>query len=543
MNRPASRIFGGRNLLLGGSTALVAQAIGVYSGDISGIAAATMPRWSRLLASPPREIASLPDWTEKIACLTEVALTEDIRSISGTPSWLLLFFDQLAARYPDRRPALTEFFSNLGLIVHGGVNFAPYRARFGEWLAGSSADLREAYPASEGFIAAADRGQGEGLRLMLDNGIFYGFVPVAEIDAVRPQHHWIGDIEVGVDYAIVVTTCAGLWAYAIGNTVRCVARSPPRLPVTGRLSYTLSAFGEHLAGKEIEAAVVAAAGQIRVGVRDFAGGALFPKRTGEFGGHLLIIEFERPVYKPEQEAFTEAFDRDLAGRNLDYQVHRAGMHARPRSVSSSMALSPDGCAAAAVSAPRTRCPSSSTTRICSTICKTSPARSATTLPSTIDDLWLRPLRPRAEQAIPDGDGQQDGENPNHEKGRVPCSLLRFATDTDHDAGDLIGIACLGAPEAVAIGLKDEFALGVGVAGQHRIFEIPRCEHPHLGIGQWLAVLRGELRCDLVRAEETEGSSGELAKPEERGRYCQKNVDRPPHQQGLALGHGSNIVLF
>jgi len=107
MNRPASRIFGGRNLLLGGSTALVAQAIGVYSGDISGIAAATMPRWSRLLASPPREIASLPDWTEKIACLTEVALTEDIRSISGTPSWLLLFFDQLAARYPDRRPALT----------------------------------------------------------------------------------------------------------------------------------------------------------------------------------------------------------------------------------------------------------------------------------------------------------------------------------------------------------------------------------------------------------------------------------------------------
>jgi GH3 auxin-responsive promoter len=327
MNRPASRIFGGRNLLLGGSTALVAQATGVYSGDISGIAAATMPRWSRLLASPPREIASLSDWTEKIACLTEVALTEDIRSISGTPSWLLLFFDQLAARYPDRRPALTEFFSNLGLIVHGGVNFAPYRTRFGEWLAGSGAELREAYPASEGFIAAADRGPGEGLRLMLDNGIFYEFVPVAEIDAVRPQRHWIGDIEVGVDYAIVVTTCAGLWAYVIGDTVRCVARSPPRLLVTGRLSYTLSAFGEHLTGEEIEAAVAAAAGQIRVGVRDFAVGALFPKRTGEFGGHLLIIEFERPVYKPEQEAFTEAFDRDLARCNLDYQAHRAGMQA------------------------------------------------------------------------------------------------------------------------------------------------------------------------------------------------------------------------
>jgi hypothetical protein len=327
MNRPASRIFGGRNLLLGGSTNLIEQARGVCSGDISGIAAATMPRWSRLLGSPSRDIASLSDWTEKIAWLTEVALTEDIRSISGTPSWLLLFFDQLAARYPDRRPALAEFFPNLELIVHGGVNFAPYRARFMEWLTGSDAELREAYPASEGFIAASDRGPSDGLRLMLDNGIFYEFVPAAEIDAMRPQRRWIGDIEAGIDYAIVVTTCAGLWAYVMGDTVRFVSHDPPRLLVTGRLSYTLSAFGEHLTGEEIEAAVAAAAGRIRAGVRDFAVGALFPQRAGELGGHLLIIEFERPVSTPEREAFAETFDRDLARRNLDYQAHRAGMQA------------------------------------------------------------------------------------------------------------------------------------------------------------------------------------------------------------------------
>jgi hypothetical protein len=327
INRPASRVFGGRNVLLGGSTNLSEQARGVYSGDISGIAAATMPRWSGLLASPPRNIAFLSDWTERIARLTELAPAEDIRSISGTPSWLLLFFDQLVARYPDHRAALAEFFPNLELIVHGGVNFAPYRARFAEWLSGSNAELREVYPASEGFIAAADRAPGEGLRLMLDIGIFYEFVPVGEVDAAGPQRHWIGEVETGVDYAIAVTTCAGLWAYVIGDIVRFVSRDPPRLLVTGRLSYTLSAFGEHLTGEEIEAAVTAAADQISAGIRDFAIGALFPERPGELGGHLLIIEFERPVSILEQQAFAESFDRELVRRNLDYEAHRAGMRA------------------------------------------------------------------------------------------------------------------------------------------------------------------------------------------------------------------------
>jgi GH3 auxin-responsive promoter len=327
MNRPASRIFGGRNLLLGGTTNLFEQGPGVRSGDISGIAMATTPRWLRVFGSPPGDIDSLSDWARKMERLTVVAPAEDIRSISGTPSWLLLFFDQLAVRHPNRSPALVEFFPNLELIVHGGVSFAPYRFRFAEWLSGCNAELREAYPASEGFIAVADRGPGEGLRLMLDSGIFYEFVPVEEVNTVRPQRHWIGEIEAGVDYAIVVTTCAGLWAYVIGDTVRFVSRDPPRLLVTGRLSYTLSAFGEHLTGEEIEGAVAEATGKINAGVRDFAVGALFPERRGELGGHLLVIEFERPISDSEQQAFAESFDCDLARRNLDYAAHRTGMRA------------------------------------------------------------------------------------------------------------------------------------------------------------------------------------------------------------------------
>jgi hypothetical protein len=230
----------------------------------------------------------------------------------------------LARRRPGGGGRLVDFFPDLELVVHGGVNFAPYRARFAEWLDGSRAETRDAYAASEGFIAAADRGEGDGLRVILGHGIFYEFVPVSEIDAAAPTRHWLGNIETGVDYAPALSTCAGLWGYLVGDTVRFVSRDPPRLLVTGRLSYTLSAFGEHLTGEEVEAAVTAAAESIGAGLRDFAVGALYPEQPGEIGGHLFIIEFERPVSPAETARFTAEIDRDLMQRNLDYQAHRAG---------------------------------------------------------------------------------------------------------------------------------------------------------------------------------------------------------------------------
>ncbi len=204
------------------------------------------------------------------------------------------------------------------------MNFAPYGPRFAEWLEGARTETREVYAASEGFIAAADRGPGEGLRIILDNGIFYEFVPVSEIAAAAPRRHWIGDIETGVDYAPALTTCAGLWAYVLGDTVRFVSRDPPRLLVTGRLAYTLSAFGEHLTGEEIEAAVTSAATAVGAGVRDFAAGALYPEKSGEIGGHLYIIEFERVVSAQERALVAAAIDQGLTRRNLDYADHRAG---------------------------------------------------------------------------------------------------------------------------------------------------------------------------------------------------------------------------
>ncbi|HKS88167.1 MAG TPA: GH3 auxin-responsive promoter family protein [Stellaceae bacterium] len=319
-----SRVLAGRNLLLGGSTDLVERAPRVRSGDLSGIAAATLPRWARPFGFPPSAIARLTDWAEKMAALADLAPSANIRSIAGTPSWLLLFFDELARRRNAPGARLADFFPGLELVIHGGVNFAPYRRRFAEWLAGSRAELREAYAASEGFIAAADRGDGDGLRLVADRGIFYEFVPVAELGNSAPTRHWLGNIETGVDYAPVLTTCAGLWAYIVGDIVRFVDRNPPRLVVTGRLSYTLSAFGEHLTGEEVEAAVAAAAAAIGAGIRDFAVGALYPERSGELGRHLYVVEFERQVAASERARFVAVLDADLTRRNLDYGAHRAG---------------------------------------------------------------------------------------------------------------------------------------------------------------------------------------------------------------------------
>lgn len=324
-NRPRSRVLGGKNLMLGGSTDLLENAPGVHSGDLSGIAVSQIPWWAWPYCFPPRQLALIGDWEEKIDKLARAALTEDIRTITGTPSWLLIFFERLFALRPERAARLARFFPNLELLAHGGVNFAPYRHQFEELLQDSHAELREVYPASEGFIAVADRGFGEGLRLIVDNGLFYEFVPTDALDRIEPTRHWLGTAELGVDYALVLSTCAGLWAYILGDTVRFLELHPPRIIVTGRTSYFLSAFGEHLAGAEIEQAVSKAAEAVHAAIADFAVGAVFPDAALKRGQHLYIVEFSGRIPDPAGiSAFAESIDAELCRANDDYRAHRAG---------------------------------------------------------------------------------------------------------------------------------------------------------------------------------------------------------------------------
>jgi hypothetical protein len=234
----------------------------------------------------------------------------------------LLFFDELKRQRPESAGRLVDFYPNLELLVHGGVSFAPYRARFDALLAGSHAETREVYPASEGFIALADRGPGEGLRLLTDNGLFLEFVPLEELDAASPTRHWLETAETGVNYALVLTSCAGLWSYIIGDTVRFVEKSPPRILVTGRTSYSLSVFGEHLIGEEIDAAVSAGAAAVGGSIADFTVGPVFAEDRP--GRHLYLIEFSVPVAAGKAEEFARVLDRELSRRNVDYAEHRAG---------------------------------------------------------------------------------------------------------------------------------------------------------------------------------------------------------------------------
>jgi hypothetical protein len=324
-NRPQSRVLGGKSFMLGGSTELTEVAPGIYAGDLSGIAAGRVPPWARRYMYPPREYALIADWERKVEVLSRGILDQDIRVIAGTPSWLLIFFERLFALKPERKPKLGAFFPNLELVIHGGVNFAPYRPQFETLLAGSHAETREVYAASEGFIAVADRGSGEGLRLIADNGLFFEFVPLAELGSPNPARHWVGKLELGVDYAVVVTSCAGLWAYVMGDTVKFVTRDPPRLLVTGRTSYYLSSVGEHLTGEEIEQAVSKAAFALGAQIADFSVGAIYPSADRSRGQHLYIVEFNTPMPDPNAtKRFLEIIDDVLLRRNDDYRAHRSG---------------------------------------------------------------------------------------------------------------------------------------------------------------------------------------------------------------------------
>ncbi len=321
--KPRSRLFDGKTFMLGGSTKLVPEAQGVWSGDLSGIAVKRMPFWARSYAFPKEEHALIANWEEKAELMARTSLDERIRAVTGTPAWILMLFDRVRvlreARGESGRPA----YPNLELLVHGGVNFAPYRARFEKLFAGLDVDMREVYPASEGFIAIADRGSGEGLRLNLDHGMFFEFVPLEDLGSTNPRRHWIANVETDVNYAVVMSTCAGLWAYVIGDTVRFIDKSPPRILITGRTTYWLSAFGEHLLAEQIETGVAAASGAIGADVTDYSVSAVFPEAGKERCGHLYVTEFAGGAPDPRRLAlFANTLDATLRRIVNDYDYYR-----------------------------------------------------------------------------------------------------------------------------------------------------------------------------------------------------------------------------
>jgi hypothetical protein len=261
----------------------------------------------------------LRDWEQKMQILADRSAKLPITLIGGVPSWLLVFFERL--KQVTGREYIADIWPSLRVVVHGGTKFDPYRSLFQRTIGSEAVRFLEIYPASEGFVAAEDP-RHDLLRLIPDNGLFFEFVPVEDLGKDRPARHTVAEIELEVQYAIVVTSCAGLWSYVLGDTVCFEKRDPPLLRFTGRTKYFLSAFGEHLISEEVEKAVAAAAEASDASVVDFHVGPVFPENPSRPGRHRFLIEFAHPP--SDLRHFTAELDHALSRLNEDYQAHRAG---------------------------------------------------------------------------------------------------------------------------------------------------------------------------------------------------------------------------
>ena len=314
-----SKILLGKILLLGGSTGLQSPAPGVHCGDLSGISSATYPLWARLLASPSREVARIPDWTARMEIILEDPKTRRVRAIAGQTTWLLAFLERALQATPGAGSKLEDAFPRLELMICGGMNFAPYQSRLTSLAGSGRIAVREVYVASEGFIAIGEGFPGSGMRPILDNGLFLEFVPLSELDSVSPRRFWLETVEPGVDYAIAVSSNAGLWAYLIGDVVRFAHSDLKSMMVVGRCDQMMSPFGEHVLEVQLTEALMRAGEAAGTPIKEYAAGPSFPSGPNEAGNHLYIVEFENG--EPDEAArrlFLDTADAALKAANHDY---------------------------------------------------------------------------------------------------------------------------------------------------------------------------------------------------------------------------------
>lgn len=318
--RPDTRIFEGLALRLGGSTTVDSNPqVAAASGDLSAIMIKNLPLWAELRSAPRQSTAVMSNWEEKIDAIADEAIASNITSLWGVSSWFLVLFHKVLEK--SGASNLLELWPNLELFAHGGVNFAPYEAQFRALMPGDQVLFLENYNASEGFFAVQDRENQEGLLLLLDNGVYYEFIPMSQYKGTNSEAIGLEDVAIGVEYALVITTNAGLWRYLIGDTVRFVSLDPHRIVVSGRTAHFINAFGEELIVSDAEHALARACAVHQCGINDFHAAPFFIER-GQKGRHQWIVEFERPP--ADLAAFCTTLDAELRRENSDYDAKRTG---------------------------------------------------------------------------------------------------------------------------------------------------------------------------------------------------------------------------
>lgn len=303
----------GKMIFLSGSPQLT-KTNGINTGRLSGIVNHQVPSWLRTNQLPSYHTNCIGDWEQKVDKIVEETIGQDMRLISGIPPWVQMYYERLLSKTGKKH--IKDIFPNYSVFVYGGVNFEPYRASL-EALVGDSIDTVETYPASEGFIAFQDAHPSEGLLLNTSSGIFFEFVPAAEIFNENPTRLSLNEVEPGVNYAIILNNNAGLWGYNIGDTVQFLSVDPYRLVVSGRIKHFISAFGEHVIGKEVETALLDAAAKTRIKVVEFTVAPQIHPPEGGLPYHEWFIEFDG---QPTQITdFAQAIDHLMQKQNIYYK--------------------------------------------------------------------------------------------------------------------------------------------------------------------------------------------------------------------------------
>lgn len=306
-----SEFANGKMIFLSGTPELE-RIGGIPTGRLSGIVNHHVPRYLRSNQLPSFETNCINDWEQKLAAIVDETVGERMTLISGIPPWMQMYFDELEKKTGKK---IKDIFPDFNVMVHGGVNFEPYKAKLFESI-GKKIDTIELYPASEGFFAFQDSQNQEGLLLNTNSGIFFEFVPVEEISKENPARLTLKEVVLNKNYVLVISSNAGLWAYNIGDTVKFVSTNPYRIVVTGRVKHFISAFGEHVIGEEVEDALAKAADTENIKITEFT---VAPNisTTGDKSFHEWFIEFENAPHNIEN--FAEKIDANLRKKNIYYE--------------------------------------------------------------------------------------------------------------------------------------------------------------------------------------------------------------------------------
>ncbi|MGC4040921.1 MAG: GH3 auxin-responsive promoter family protein [Flavobacterium sp.] len=300
----------GKMIFLQGSPVLE-EKNGIKLGRLSGIVAHFVPKYLQKNRMPSWETNCIEDWETKVDAIVEETFNENMSVISGIPSWVQMYFEKLEQK--GKKP-VGEIFKNFNLFIYGGVNYEPYRAKF-ENLIGRKVDSIELFPASEGFFAYQDSQQEKGMLLLLNSGIFYEFVKSEEFFTENPRRYTIGEVELGVNYVLLLSSNAGLWAYNIGDTIQFTSLKPYRVLVSGRIKHYISAFGEHVIGKEVEHALKEAMENTSIRVNEFTVAPQINPADG-LPYHEWFIEFENEP--GNLDAFAQKIDDAMRRQNVYY---------------------------------------------------------------------------------------------------------------------------------------------------------------------------------------------------------------------------------